>query len=226
VADVQKNTFPICALLSRRCNDLGLSPAGLIRRCGFANVSKGLRRLNQLYAGDFKHSAGLIEKLPAALGVPVDVVQSAVKATQQLIYEAEEAAWRAAFKPHAVILTERKIPQPIFVVAFIGVDALLRLDFDLTQTPDSFRDQAIDGLRQRVKSGHGALPAFGRPTGFIVNYSPDHAVEFDLAGKPVRIFDRAHRLGSVQFIISGRDVTKSGLPGILSGCDIEVVPIP
>jgi hypothetical protein len=35
------------------------------------------------------------------------------------------------FQPHAVILTERSVRQPIFVAAIIGVERLLRVDFDL-----------------------------------------------------------------------------------------------
>jgi hypothetical protein len=225
VTDIQENTFPINALVSRRCNELGLSPAQLIRRCGYGNVSKGLRRLDQLRTGDFKHSAGLIEKLPAALGVSPDAVQSAVNATQQLIHDAEEAAWRAAFKPHAVLLTERERPSPLFIAAIIGIDELLRVDFDLTQNPDSFRDQAIDGLRQKLKRWHGNLPAFGRPTGFIVNYSPDHAVEFDVTGNPVRIVDQAHRPGQVQYFIGGREVSKSLQQIVLSHGKITVLDV-
>ena len=74
MSESQKQTLEIEALVSRRCNELGLSLKGLIRECGYKNVSKGLRRLGQLYAGDFKGSAGMIDMLPAALEVPVDVI--------------------------------------------------------------------------------------------------------------------------------------------------------
>jgi len=33
---------------------------------------------------------------------------------------------------------------------------------------------------------------FGPPTGYIVNYTPDHAVRFDLNGDPVEAFNRAY----------------------------------
>ena len=36
----------------------------------------------------------------------------------------------------------------------------------------------------RGADGLGSVPAFGRPTGFIVNYTPDRAVRFDLDGNP------------------------------------------
>ena len=46
--------------------------------------------------------------------------------------------------------------------------------------------------------------AFGKPTGFVLNYSPDHAVEFDLIGNAVRVRDRAHRPGTASFSLKGR----------------------
>ena len=79
--------------------------------------------------------AGLIDMLPAALEVPVDMINHAVEESRQYLRESEEAAWRAAFRPHAIILTERQRPQPLFVAALIGVDVLLRLDFDLGSAP-------------------------------------------------------------------------------------------
>ena len=139
--------------MRRRCNELGLTQPELIRRCRYQNVSKGLRRLEQLYSGDFKKSAGLIDKLAVAVNVPVDTINHAVEESRKYLREAEEAAWRAAFRPHAIILTERQIPQPIFVAALIGVDVLLRLDFDLRLAPATFLAQALDGLRQRLRDG-------------------------------------------------------------------------
>ena len=149
----EQQTLAIEALVRRRCNELGLTQPELIRRCRYQNVSKGLRRLEQLYSGDFKKSAGLIDKLAVAVNVPVDTINHAVEESRKYLREAEEAAWRAAFRPHAIILTERQIPQPIFVAALIGVDVLLRLDFDLRLAPATFLAQALDGLRQRLRDG-------------------------------------------------------------------------
>jgi hypothetical protein len=116
----------ITALIDRRCRELGLTRADLIRNCGYSNVAKGLRRLEQLRSGDLSTTAGLAERLPDALGVPDNAVTAAIERTRKQLCDAEDAAWRAAFKPHAVILTERSVPQPIFVAAVIGVDRLLR----------------------------------------------------------------------------------------------------
>jgi hypothetical protein len=71
----------------------------------------------------------------------------------------------------------------------------------------SFARQALDSLREKIAKGTGTITTFGRATGFIVNYSPDHAVRFDLEGKPVEVLDRAYRLGEATFHLKGRVVS-------------------
>jgi hypothetical protein len=100
--------------------------------------------------------------------------------------EARDKIWRENFRPHAIILTERTVPSPIFVAAIIGVEKLLRIDLDATQGPVSFVKQVLDRLPEGV-------PAFGKPIGFVINYSPDKAVKFDPNGRPVAILDEAVR---------------------------------
>ena len=77
--------------------------------------------------------------------------------------------------------------------------------------PATFLAQALDGLRQRLARWHGELPAFGRATGLIINYSPDRAIRFDLEGHAVEHLDRAHRLGIAQFALGGRVVSPGEL---------------
>jgi hypothetical protein len=110
------------------------------------------------------------------------------------------------FLPHAIILTERKRPEPIFVAAIIGVDRILRIDFDLSVPQASFVAQALAGLRARVRSWNRnadpamllesyQLPAFGRPKGFVINYDTVRAVRFDLTGKAQALLPKAHCIG-------------------------------
>jgi hypothetical protein len=75
----QQQTMAIETFVRGRCKELGLSRNELIRRCGYKNISKGLRRLDQLYSGEFKSGAGLIAMLPAALDVPDDVIKQTVE---------------------------------------------------------------------------------------------------------------------------------------------------
>ena len=223
--NLQSKTLAIDDLIRSRCRELGLSSAELIRRCGYANVSKGLRRLEQLGSGEFDRAAGLIRVLPSGMEVTLACVEQAIESSKRQLREgerqlrdAEEAAWRRSFKPHAIILTERSIPQPIFVAAMIGVDALLRIDFDDAGDLADCRAQAIDGLRSKLKrwnksfdhqknTGSFSLPAFGRVIGFVVNLSPDRAVRFDLEGRAIEILlPKAWRVGQATLSISGKAV--------------------
>jgi hypothetical protein len=198
----------ITALVANRARQLRLSPAKLVRRAGYTNEAKGLRRLKDLLAGETRHTRGLIRGLAAALETSTDVVEAAVVETERQLAEAEEAAYRAAFVPHAIILTERLIPQPIFVAAFFGVGRLLKIELDARAGVETFAAQARQGLRERLAAFDGrAIPAFGRPTGFVVNYTPDHAVEYDADGREIAVIAAARRLGTATFSLSGRTLT-------------------
>jgi hypothetical protein len=83
----------------------------------------------------------------------------------------EELEWRAAFRPHAIIATERSIPSPIFVAALIGVERILRINFDTSLPEETF-------VRQVLAKTPAHTIAFGRPIGVMINFSPDRAVRY------------------------------------------------
>jgi hypothetical protein len=216
----QPSNLPIDEMISSRCNELDIGPVELVRRCGYKNLAKGLRRLEVLRLGEMKSTRGLISGLPHALDLPAEVVQKAVEDTTRQLHEAHEAAWRASFKPHAIIITERQIPHPIFVAAMIGVDELLRIDFPPAASPEMYPDLAVEGIRTKLARWNRDfnrrkgldfydLPAFGRPIGFVVNYSPDHAVCFDLDGNALEVLSKAHRVGHATFHLKGSSVPLS-----------------
>jgi hypothetical protein len=187
-----------------RCQELGLTRAQLVKRTGYKNVSKGIRRLEEVLLGDLQSTKYLIEGLPAALDLPANVINRAVEKTRRQIEEEEEAAWRASFKPHAIILTERERPEPIFVAALIGVERLLRVDFNPEGDRENYVRRALEGMRRILAKWRGVLPAFGRPTGIIINYTPDYAIRFGLDGMPREVLRQAHRVGQAQLLIKGR----------------------
>ncbi len=209
--------LPIETLVRQRARELGLGPTELIRRAGYSNVSKGLRRLGELYQGNFDSSRGLAGKLPSALELSPDDVWKAVRQSRRQIAEAEEARWRSAFVPHATILTERARPHPLHIAAIIGIGELKRVDFTPGSRPVTYVQQALDGLQQKLKRwGHGQLPCFGKPVEIIINYTPDWAVRFDLDGKGIESFDAAYRLGEATLSISGRNVSAAELQSVLA----------
>ena len=62
-----------------------------------------------------------------------------------------------------------------------------------------------------------AFPAFGRPIGVVVNYTPDRTVMFSLEGKALEILPRAYRVGKVRLSVGGRRVSPEVLNKIISG---------
>jgi len=91
----------------------------------------------------------------------------------------------------------------------IGVEKLLRIDLDPVQGPVSFVQQVLDRLPERV-------PAFGKPIGFVINYSPDQAVRFDRNGQPIAILDKAVHPGTAALRLGGRPIPAEAL-GLIFG---------
>ena len=149
--------------------------------------------------------------------MPPEKVQQAVEDTRRYLHEEKEAAWRAAFVPHAIIITERDRPTQIFVAFFIGINRLLRVDFEQDTSPETFVAQALAGVRKKLAEWKSrALPTFGRPLGVVVNYSPDHAIHYDLKGNEIEVFDKAYRLGEISFSISRRPVTEREVQAVFN----------
>jgi hypothetical protein len=207
----------IASLIDRRCRELQLRPAELVRRAGYRNISKGLRRLDQLYDGDFHLARELIRGLPHALEVPEHVVRSAIVRDIEALANAErqaaaerEAAWRAAFRPHAIAVTARRVPSPIFAAAVSTATRYMRTELGATADPAIFFDQAVRGLRRLLAErgwntpAPGGYPGFGRLTGLVVNYTPDHAIRYDLDGRVLEVLPHAYRLGEIQLRIGRR----------------------
>src|ERR1700710_1291059 len=120
---------PLAGLIQDRMQELGLTDEALGRRLGYLNPAKAAGRVHALCNGQpfSAKSRFALWRLPEALELPTDVVMQAIADTERLFAErereaeeqrrlaseAEEAAWRASFRPHAVIQTERTVPTQI-----------------------------------------------------------------------------------------------------------------
>ena len=111
-----KTALPVSTLIRKRCQELGLSRSELVRRCGYKNISKGLRRLDQVYAGDFDGAAAFLRGLPEALTLPPETIQEAIEATTRQIAAEADALFRASFKPAAYFLGSSNRPSQIMDV--------------------------------------------------------------------------------------------------------------
>jgi len=188
-----KSNLAIATLIQSRMTELGLSRGEFAKRLGYKSIAKGIRRIDALCDGDLEGTKQFLDVLPQALETSADTVKRALEETVREIElverqeaETRDKIWRENFRPHAIILTEKTVPSPIFVAALIGVEKLLRIDLDATQGPVSFVRQVLDRLPEGV-------PAFGKPIGFVINYFPDKAVRFDPNGQPITILDTAVR---------------------------------
>ena len=63
-----RTDLPLSILIRKRSQELSLSRSELVTACGYKNISKGLRRLDQVYAGDFDRAGALLRKLPDGIG--------------------------------------------------------------------------------------------------------------------------------------------------------------
>jgi len=136
--------------------ELGLSRGDFAKRLGYKNIAKGIRRIDALCEGDLNGTKQFLDVLPQALETSAETVKLALEQTVREIElaekqeaEARDKIWRENFRPHAIILTERSVPSPIFVAAIIGVEKLLRINLDATQGPVSFMRQVLDRLPER-----------------------------------------------------------------------------
>jgi len=90
--------------------------------------------------------------------------------------------------PHAIIKTAYDVPRPIFAAALINAEKFKRIDFATGSNPVSFVTQVIKILPI-------GIPCFGKTTGFIINYTENGAVEFDLYGNPISIINKCFNIG-------------------------------
>jgi hypothetical protein len=212
-----KSNLAIATLIQSRMTELGLSRGEFAKRLGYKNIAKGIRRIDALCDGDLEGTKQFLDVLPQALETSADTVKRALEETVREIElverqeaETRDKIWRENFRPHAIILTERSVPSPIFVAALIGVEKLLRIDLDASQGPVSFVRQVLDRLPEGV-------PAFGKTAGFVINYSPDKAVRFDPNGQPIAILEKAVRPGTAVLLrLGGRPIPAEAL-GLVFG---------
>lgn len=210
--------YPIHTLIDERCERIGIRRSELVGRCGFKNVSKGLRRLDALCNGDLASPSArmILAALPAALGVDGSEVDTAAQETAAIIARAraeEEAArqavWRASFKPAAYLVGTESRPSSITIYGFSGgAERWLKIPLDLSKSPITFAAQALAVVRRTP-----TVTFFGPTKGFIVNFIPDHAVQFNTDGNVVSSFEKAYRPGEAEIFIGGQRLPTVGLFG-------------
>jgi hypothetical protein len=181
---------PLADLIHTRMNELGLDRQALGFRLGYQNPLKASGRVHALCEGHItsRRSRAALARLPDALDVAPGVIEKAVAATHELFVEiarqaeearrraaeAEEAEWRARFKPHAVVQTELTVPSQITICGLTGgAERWLMIRLDLSKPPVTYIGQALGALPEKVRQGHDGrkyVTFFGQALGIIINY--------------------------------------------------------
>jgi len=109
---------------------------------------------------------------------------------------------QAPFKPHAYLLGTDSRPSSITIFGLTGgAERWLKIPLDVSQRPVTFARQALKFVRRTP-----VVPFFGPTTGFVVNYTPDQAVRFDLNGKPVDRLRYAYSPGEITLRLGKRKI--------------------
>ena len=200
----------IARLIRKRTQDLGITRGELARRMGYANIAKGCRRIDQVCHGQVETAVKLRDALVRGLEVDIAVVDKAIEGTRTEMIAAQDKAYRESFKPHAVILTERNIPSQITFYAMTGGARHRIIPMKEGSSPETIEQQARKGLPDVVLF-------LGRPTGYVVNYTPEYAEMFNKEGRLVQRLDRAFRVGQSSVIVGGKEVGERTWASLL-GC--------
>ena len=195
-------------LIQKRLAELEMKRSELARGMGYAQdkLGKGCTRIDRIREGDLSLAWNLRERLAQGLQVTTEVVEAAIDATS----DAQEAAWRAAFKPYGVVLTTNR-GRPtcsLFIFAVSGQAEKLALHFEEGSDPETFVEQALPQLPDSVMG-------LGDTTGFVVNYTPDEAILYDKQGRQIEKLDEIVKAPSSGIIIGGKLVSSHTLSGLL-----------
>jgi hypothetical protein len=189
--------LPIENLIKSRAGELGLTLAQVISRTGLANTSKGMRRLIQLFDGDFVSSRGLIEKLPEALGLRGIEIEAAVADSKNELAAEADKAWRDSFKPHAIVRTAQGgRPRQITFAAMCGAGRFVLIIFPENLPTADYKAYAFAAL-ERQKEDIGKY--FYAIEGLVINWSPDSATRYDLSGDEISHLNKATVMGRLSF---------------------------
>ncbi len=185
--------LPIETLIKSRASELGLSLAQVIARTGMANTSKGLRRMEQLFNGDFVSSRSLVDKLPEALSLSNPEIEIAITNSKNELAADADKAWRESFKPHAIVLTgERGRPRQITFAAICNAGRFVRITFPDNLPSTDYKTYAFAALNRQKED---IAKYYYAIEGLVINCGPDRAIIYDLTGAEISQLDKAAILG-------------------------------
>ncbi len=176
-------------LVHERMVILGLSRGLIGQRLSPHNPSKALRRLDDFIANGQWPSDDLAERLAGVLELPSAELITAARVTWDANAARTDAEYRARFQPHAVWTTVRNRPSSVAIAGFINAPAKRILLFPANLPSEDFIDYCLEHVPEGV-------PLYGPITGFVINYTPAHAVRFNLNGNALETMNHAVQVGA------------------------------
>jgi hypothetical protein len=155
----------------------------------------------------------------ATSGTTTGWLTDAIRGKKRRLRLEREHAYRASFRPHLQVQTERAVPSPIFIAALLTV-ARLRI----VALPDealTVNDEAPDRITRTIITDHwrennGHVPAFGGITGYVLvllaGYGGfDFGLPYSIVGDRAGAMQKVERLAVATLGTRRGDVSLTGL---------------
>lgn len=187
--------YPISKLItdSLKANHIRL-PA-LVKKLGYTNINRGIRRLNGLLdKGNVNES--ILNKIIIELGIDPEEARIAVEETRLMkkqermeIRQSKEQREREHFRPHIYALSAAQRPFSICAYAMFGGDArrTILLPEDITRKPLQEQMHIIRVLVNEYRLNNNDLvPFLGPLSGFLYRYAFRQSLQLTIEGQPLR----------------------------------------
>ena len=131
--------LPIVDFLESKMSDNSLSPKALIASVGYTNITKGLRRYEDLLQGNLSRCDTIADSLPGIFGCLPEEVTRALDDTRYVVSGRHDRDVRLAFTPHVIWACTNTRPSSITFAGMFNIAAQLRFD---PETSISLRSSA------------------------------------------------------------------------------------
>jgi hypothetical protein len=219
--------YPLSRLIISRANDLGLTRRQVVERLGFGDrVDKGHRVLSDILTTGvvptYLHSSALADALGADHSFFAEVLSATARqqdAERKADLVVREEIYRARFRPHLQVKTERNVPSPIFIAALLTTEQLriAYLPDDINSLGNDERNRMVrEFILNHYKRTSGHVPAFGRIEGYyFVQFSgfgrDDFGIPFTVDGSPSGAMVAIQRVPEAGLGLKRGDTRMTGL---------------
>ena len=171
-----------------------LTKNDVVRRMGYSNLNKGVRRLDHFLKGDMTDKT-FVKKLTEALNASPEEMQSAIDSDQLRAKQRAEELARKDFKPYIYLQTTATRPSQICIYALTGgtrTHKMISVPEDLPSESWSKQVKTVRALIiEHIQKNEGVVPFFGKASGYLYCPLYDSSYEFTVQGETDEV-DRGH----------------------------------